>query len=77
MTPIHSQCPVQTLRASCAKKANSLPTQLADVCCPPCLGSPYPHPRSMTMLPAPALSPAMVWDRKHAQRAKGLKVKAT
>ena len=66
MTPIHSQCPTQTLRASCAKEASSLPTQLAGVCCPPCLGSPYPHPQSLTMLPAPALSPATVSDRKHA-----------
>lgn len=58
MTPIHSQCPIQTLRTSCAKEANSLPTQLADVCCPPCLGSPYPHPQSMTMLPGSSPVPS-------------------
>lgn len=77
MTPLHSQCPVQTLRASRAKEANSLPTQPADVFCPPCPGSPYPHPQPMTMLPAPALSPATVWNRKHAQRAEGLRAKVT
>lgn len=53
--PIQSRCPFRTLKASCTKEANSLPTRPADVCCPHCPGSPpTAHDHTACSSPVPS-----------------------